>query len=126
MDGRRLENAGEQVVPKAFDLHVFAADQSEVDQHVCADQQLHDAPCIFVLPQQQKQSERDRDADVTEIEQIKYIVFRQPERDGDCLKHSQHGKRQGIFFHGLHLTYILQIDYSMPTHAVQCNFCTLD
>lgn len=78
MDGRRLEDAGEQVVPKALDLHVFAADETEVDQQVDADEQLHNASRVFVLSQQQKKSERNGHADVAEIEKIEYIVFRQP------------------------------------------------
>jgi len=50
VDRRGLEHAGKPIVPEPLDLHVLAADQPEIHQHVQADQQLNDTPRMLVFP----------------------------------------------------------------------------
>ena len=99
MDGRRFEDTGEQIVPEPFDLHILHADQSQVDQHIQADQQLYDAAGMFVFSDEQEGPQRDRTADITEVKQIEDVVFCQPQRNGDRLEDRQHQYGSGIFFH---------------------------
>jgi hypothetical protein len=53
---------------------------------------------VFVFPYVEKDSERDRKPDITEIEQIKQIVFCEPERNGNRLENDQHPQRQQVLF----------------------------
>ena len=99
MDGRGLEHAREQIIPEALDLHVFAADQSEIDEHVQADKQLNDAPGMSVLPDEQEDAQRNGQADVAEIEQIEQVVLCQPQGDRDRFEYHQHQGRHRIFLH---------------------------
>lgn len=68
VDGRRLEHAGKKVVPKAFDLHVFPAQDAEVEQHVEADGELHQAAGVFDMPAVEKHAEREAGANVGKID----------------------------------------------------------
>ena len=78
MDGGRLKHAREQIVPKSFDLHVFVTDQSEVDQHIQANEQLNNAPGMLVLSDKEEHAQRNGQTDVAEIKQIEQIVLCQP------------------------------------------------
>jgi hypothetical protein len=75
MDGGCLKDAGEQVIPEAFDLHILPADQAKIHQHIQSDQQLDDAPRILIFLDIQEDSERDGAPDVAEVEKIKKIVL---------------------------------------------------
>lgn len=78
MDRRRLKNAGKQVVPKALDLHILIADQSEIYQHIQAHKKLYDPPSVLVAPQKQEDPKSQRTTYVTEIQQIEKIAFHLP------------------------------------------------
>lgn len=54
VDGGGLEHAGEEVVPKALDLHIFNADQPQIDQHIQPHQKLNNAPGVLAIPGVQK------------------------------------------------------------------------
>ena len=105
MDRRCLEYPEEQIVPKAFDLHIFTADNAQIDQHVAADEKLHDMARIGLSLREERQSQRQTAADIAEIKQIEEIVLGQPQADRNGFKDRQHQKRRGIFF---------QISASLP------------
>ena len=75
MDGRRLKDARKEVIPETLYLHIFITDQPQIYQHIGADQKLYDPAGVFVLPLEQKQSQRDRRPDITEIKQVEKIVL---------------------------------------------------
>ena len=100
MDGSGFEHAGEQVVPKALDLHVFAADEAKVDEHIAAHQELHNAAGMSVALLEQQQPQRKGNADVAEIEQVEDIVFGKPQCDGDGFESEKQQERRTILFHG--------------------------
>ena len=99
VDGRRFKDAGEQIVPKALDLHVFVADQTEIDQHIAAHRELYESPRVFPTGNIQCQSDRDTDADVGEVEQIEQIVHRQPQGDRNRLEYGENDQNGKIFLH---------------------------
>ena len=51
------------------------------------------------LPNKQEDPKRDRTPDITEIEQVKDVVFRHPKHDGNSLKDCQHHDGHDVFLH---------------------------
>ncbi len=98
MDRRRFKYSGEKIIPEALYLHILITDKSKIDQHVKADQQLHDAPGIFIFPDEQEYPQRYGQADIAEIEKIKQIILCQPQRHCYCFKYCQHHHRRQVFF----------------------------
>ena len=90
----------EQVVPEALDLHIFAADQPKIDQHIQPDKQLDDAPGMFVVSDKKEHAQGDRAAYVAEIKEVENVSFGQPQRNGYCFEDCQHEQRHRIFLHG--------------------------
>lgn len=100
MDGRGLKNTGEKVVKKAFQLHVFPGYQPQIYEHVQADHQLHHAAGMGTAAGVQHQAGEQREAYVAEIEEVKYVVFTQPEGKGYGLENAQQKNGGKIFLHG--------------------------
>ena len=67
MDRRGFEDACKEIIPEAFDLHIFPADQTKINQHIQADKQLDDAPGMPVFSDIQENSQRDGASDITEV-----------------------------------------------------------
>ena len=78
MDRCCLEYTSKKIIPEAFDLHVLAADQAQIHQHIQTYQKLYDASGILVLPDKQKDSQGNGASDVTEVKQIEDIIFGKP------------------------------------------------
>ena len=102
VNGCCLEYAGEQVIPEALDLHVFIADEAQIDQHIQPDQQLRYASCMAVFVFKQSKANGNGYAYIAEIEQIKQVVHCQPKGNGNGLKHKKHHKGSGVFFKYFH------------------------
>ena len=75
---RSLKNTGEQIVPKAFDLHILSANQTKVDQHIQTDQKLDNTTGVPVFFYEQEHAQRNSATDVAEIKKIKEVILRQP------------------------------------------------
>ena len=99
VDRCRFKHPREQVIPEAFDLHVFPADQAEINQHIQADQHLYNSSCVFVFANKQEQSERDGKPDIAEVDEIEKIMFCQPQGGGNGFKQNQHKDRHPVFLH---------------------------
>lgn len=99
MDGRRLKYASKQMVPKALDLHIFIAGQSQIEQHIQSNQKLRHLPGVPMLSDEQEDAQSDGKTNIAEIEQIKQVVHRQPKRDCHCFKDCQHNHGQHVFLH---------------------------
>ena len=100
MNGGGFKNPKEQIVPKPLDLHVFVGKQAQIDQHIRSHQKLRNAPGVPVAIGKQRQSNGQGKADISEIEQIKQIVFAKPKRDGNGFKKAKQNNGGQVFFHG--------------------------
>ena len=78
MDRCRLKYTCEEIVPESLDLHVFIADQSEIDKHVQTDKQLNNAPGMLIFFDKQEDAQWNGYTDIAEIEQIEQIALCQP------------------------------------------------
>lgn len=99
MNRRCLEDAREQVIPEALDLHVFPTDQAEIDQHIQTDEQLYDAPGVRIIPDKEKHPQGHGTPDIAEVKKVKNVAFGDPQYDGDRLEDDQHENGRGVFFH---------------------------
>ena len=99
VDRGRLEDAGEEVVPKTLDLHVFLADKAQVNEHVEAHEQLGDAASVLVAANEERGAERDRRADVGEVEEVEEVALREPKRHGHGFEGDEDGERDEVLFH---------------------------
>ena len=54
---------------------------------------------MFEVFDKEEDAEGEGAADVSEVEEIKDVVFGQPEGYGDCFKYEKHQKRCGVFFY---------------------------
>ena len=89
VDRRRFKHAGKQVIPEPFDLHILPADQPQIHQHIQPHQELHRLPRVPVIAGVQEHSQRQRNPDVTEVEQVEQIILGQPQRHRHRLKQRQ-------------------------------------
>jgi len=55
MDDHSLKHARKQVKPKTFDLHVFAAENAQIDQHITAPRKLHHPAGVGIATDVQRQ-----------------------------------------------------------------------
>ena len=78
VDGRRLEGAEKQIVPEPLDLHIFAGDDAEVQQHIAANCQLRKMAGIAFPGDKERCSQCQTAADVTEIQQVEQVVLHKP------------------------------------------------
>ena len=78
MDGCRLKHTCKEIIPESFDLHIFIADQPEINKHVQTDKQLDNAPGVFVFFDEQENTQWNGYADIAEIEQIEHVALSQP------------------------------------------------
>ena len=54
-------------------------DEPQVNQHIQANQQLNDTPCMLVFSDKQKDTQRNGQPDVAEVKQIEYFALCQPQ-----------------------------------------------
>lgn len=111
MDRGGLKHAGEQIVPEPFDLHVLLANQAEINQHVQADQKLHDPAGMLVVEQKKKKAQRDRGADIAEIQKIEQIAFGKPKCDRNDFKSDPQDKGNPPVSFFIHSAYAPQTFY---------------
>ena len=67
---------------------------------------------MFVFLYKQKNPKRYRQSDIAEIEQIKKILFRQPQGHGDRLENDKYDKRTYIFIAALFHNYLVKLSDS--------------
>ena len=102
MDGGRLKNAQKEIVPEALDLHIFSTDQSQIDQHVAAHQQLGHQTGVPESADIQGDGQRQTAPNVGKVEQVKGVVQPQPEPNGDPLKEQKEKQGSAVFLQELH------------------------
>ena len=68
VDRRGLEGAGEEIVPEALDLHVFAAENPKGNEHAAAHRELLNAAFHGILPDQEHKPRST--ADVGKMEKL--------------------------------------------------------
>ena len=79
MQHASTNHTGKQIVPEAFNLHVFLANQSEKDENVGANAELDKLAGVFLSRCLQDSTDSDTEANVGEVEQIEQISRCQPE-----------------------------------------------
>ena len=112
MNRRRLKYSGKEIVPESLDLHVFIADQSEIDKHIQTHKQLDNTSGMSVFLYEKQHPERYRQSYVAEIKQIKQILFCQPQGHGDRLENDKYDKRTYIFIAALFHNYLVKLSDS--------------
>ena len=94
VDGCRFKDACKEVVPESLNLHIFIAEQSEIDQHIGPYQKLGHSAGMFELDPEQKEPDCQRCPDIAEIKQIKQVLLCKPKRNGYGFKKQPHEGRQ--------------------------------
>ena len=102
MNGSRFKHAHVEIIPEALDLHILAADDAEIHQHIGADRELHEAAGVLFAADVHRQSHSDTGADVGKIEEIKEIVEREPERHRHGFKGEEQDERGKVLFEIFH------------------------
>ena len=97
---RCLKNAQEEIVPEALYLHILPADEAQVHEHIQADGKLHDVTGVPPPRRVQGEAQGESCADIAEVEEVKDLPQRQPERDGHSLKQQPHSQGRQILLHG--------------------------
>ena len=60
MDRCRFKHAGKEIVPEPFDLHILIGNDTEINEHIAANKELHDTSCMFHFLGIKKQTQRNR------------------------------------------------------------------
>ena len=102
MNGCRFKNAQKQIIPEAFNLHIFIGKKTEINKHIQAHAELNDQTGVFKFIDIQAETYEKKTADISKIKQIKNIVQGLPQSDGDGFKNSQKDEGRGIFLQGVH------------------------
>ena len=108
MECGAAEDAGSQVEPEPFDLHVLLAYQPKENQHVRADGKLDELPRIFLPCRSKGRPQANANADIRKVEQEKQVASREPHGDGYRFKHQKENDGGLEFFHGV----VFTIDFS--------------
>ena len=93
----RLKYSGEQIVPEAFDLHIFITDQPEIDQHIKPYKQLNYTPGVLVFLYEQEYPKGYGQSNIAEIEEIEQVVFCEPQGYCNRFKNDKYNNRINVF-----------------------------
>ena len=121
MDRCSLKNPGEEIIPETFDLHVLAADQSKIDQHIQPHKQLYYTPGIFISLYEQEYPQSDRETDITEIQQLEDIALCQPQYHSNSFEQQQNQQRMLIFPQMFHDSTSKPVHECFTDVSISCN-----
>lgn len=74
VDGRRFKNPQKQIIPKAFNLHIFIGNKTEINKHIQSHAELNHQTSMFKFVDIQAETYEKKAADICKIKQIKDIV----------------------------------------------------
>ena len=98
MDGGCFKNTQEQIIPEAFNLHVFMLKKAEIAKHIKTHSELDDMAGVFLFAGKEKKTYGNGCAYVRKIKKIENIVQCPPENHGNTFENQPHNNGGGIFF----------------------------